>query len=282
MKKFYQTTLKKLLWICVGQFIATFAFSRILAANDMVSSGLGGLGIVINRLTGVNMTLLLVLMATPIFVWSFFCYDRRQIFFAAFSYSVFTFYNDLMVRYMPAFKTDMIVACIAGGVLMGIGVGITMKQRMANGPEAIVSLYLKEKRGLSVGNFFFIMNGCIICSSILYGNLTFIIYSLISTYVQSIVTDYVILAGEKYYNVNIMSDHYLEITDYISKELHRNVVFVQGMDTSNVKKKMLLQAVVNKQEMIDLKEYIKEFDDDSFVYAAQSTAVIGKGFYMPE
>lgn len=268
---------KKLLWIAFGQFVAAIAFSRILVANRLVGTGFGGLATVINHVTGLNMQLLLVCMALPVFTWAFFYYDRKQIFYAAFSYYMFTFYIGIVEKIIPEFHTDPIIASVTGGVILGIAAGIIMKQQVANGPESVVALYLKEKTGLTIGYFFLILNSVIIFSAVLYGDLTIVIYSFISNYVQSMVTDYVMIGGKTYYNVNIMSDHYLEITEFIRNDLKRGVTFVQGMDTSNVKKKMLLETVVTKHELVVLKEYIKEFQDDSFVYANQSVSILGRG-----
>lgn len=269
---------KKLFWIAVGQFIGATAFSQILNTNNLVATGLGGLATVINRMTGLNVQMMLVIFALPIFLWAFFKYDRKQIFYAAFSYFAFTFYIGFVGRIIPAFHTDPIIAVVSGGVVSGIAGGIVMKQRVANGPEAVVGLYLKEKTGLSIGNYFFVLNTVIIFSSILYGDLTIIIYSLICNFVSSVVTDKVIMGIEKYYVVNVMSDEYLKITEFIHKDLQRGVTFIQGMDTSNVKKKMLLQTIVNQQEFIALKEYIRAYEDDSIVYATRSTNILGRGF----
>jgi uncharacterized membrane-anchored protein YitT (DUF2179 family) len=270
--------IKKLLWIAIGQLLAAVAYNQILTTNNLVATGLGGLASVINNLTGMNIQVILIIMALPIFIWAFFRYDRQQIFYAAFSYFAFTFYIGVVNRIIPKLHADMIVISVCGGVVMGIAAGIIMKQRVANGPEAIIALYLKEKTGLSIGNFFLIMNTVIICSSIIYGNVTLIIYSLISTFIQSSVTDKLIIGFEKFFSVNIMSDQYLEITDFIRENLRRGVTFIQGMDTSNVKKKMLIQSVVNQQELIAIKEYVRSLEDDSFIYATRSSSILGRGF----
>jgi len=270
--------IKKMLWIAFGQLIATIAFSRILVANNLVATGFGGLATVINHMTGWNMQILLISFAVPVFIWAFFFYDRSQIFYAAYSFMMFTIYLGFVNKLIPAFHTDSVIAAVAGGGVMGVAVGIIMKQRVANGPEAIISLFVKNKYGITVGNFFLVFNSIIIFSSILYGDLTLIIYSFISNFIQSVVTDYVMIGGKKYYNVNIMSDRYLDITDYIRKDLKRGVTFIQGMDTANVKKKMLLQTVLNKHELVALKEYVKSLKDDSFVYANQSSSILGRGY----
>lgn len=269
---------KKLFWIAVGQFISACAYCQILNANNLVATGLGGLAAVINRLTGADVQLLLVFMALPIFIWSFFSYNKKQIFYAGFSYFMFTFYVGIVNRYLPPLYTDPIAAAVSGGVVGGIAGGIIMKQRVANGPESIVALYLKEKKGISVGTYYMIINSVVIGSSIIYGDVTMIIYSLICTFVQSAVTDKLIMGFEKYYNVSIMSDQYLEITQFIRDELNRGATFIQGMDTSNVKKKMLIQSVLNQQELIAIRDYVKSFQDDSFICASRSNSIIGRGF----
>jgi uncharacterized membrane-anchored protein YitT (DUF2179 family) len=267
-----------MLWIAIGQFVAAIAFSKILVANNLVAAGFGGLATVMNHMTGWNMQILLIVLAVPVFLWAFFCYDRTQIFYGAFSYMMFTIYIGVIDQFIPAFHTDPVIAAVAGGVILGAAVGVIMRQRVANGPESIIALFLKNKYGITVGSFFLALNSIIIFSSILYGDLTLIIYSFISNFIQSMVTDYVMIGGTKYYNVNIMSDRYLEITDYIRKDLKRGVTFIQGMDTSNVKKKILVQTVVNKHELVALKEYVKTLKDDSFVYATQSASLLGRGY----
>lgn len=268
----------KLMWILIGQFFGAFAFNIILIPNHLVATGFGGIATVLNNLFGFNMQVVLIILCIPVFLWSFFYYDRKQVFYAAFSYGVFTFYIGIVNRFFDPFITDPIIATIAGGFVLGVGAGIILKQAVANGPESVVGLYFKEKKGMTVGTFFMILNTVIIASSILYGDITYIIYSLLCNLVCSKVTDFVIMGIQKYYVVRVMSDRYLDITEFISKDLNRGVTFIQGMDTSNVKKKILIETVVNTQELVLLKEYIKELKDDSFVYVTQSAGLIGKGY----
>ncbi len=270
--------MKRLIWIMIGQFIAAYAFNQVMVPNGLVATGFGGIATVLNKMFDLNIQIVLVILCIPIFLWSLFMYDKKQVIYAAISYFTFTFYIGFVNRLFPIFVTDPIIATITGGCMLGLATGLILKQSVANGPESIVGIYLKEKKGMSVGNFFMIFNTIIIASSIFYGDITLIIYSLICNFVCSKVTDMVIIGTERYFIVRIMSDKYLEITEYISKELHRSVTFIQGLDTSNVKKKMLVETVVNKHELMILKEYIKELKDDSFVYVSLSAGLIGKGY----
>ncbi|MGE5583143.1 MAG: YitT family protein [Bacillota bacterium] len=261
-----------------GTAIGTFAFSRILIPNNLTAAGLGGLATVVNHISGLNIQLLLVSMAAPIVVWAIIKYDRKQVFYASFCFFLFTALIGLFEKYTPAFKTDSVIATVVAGVLSGIATGIILRQGLSNGPEAIVALYLKEKKGLSIGNFFMILNSVVVFSSIIYGNITYIIYSLISIYISGKVTDYVILGTSRNYSVNIISENYQAIREYIHHELHRGVTFVPCIGTYSATEKTMLQTVISEPDLVKLKEYTKSLNDNSFIYVNPSIEVIGKGF----
>ena len=270
--------LRFFLAMVTGTAIGTFAFSRILIPNNLTASGLGGLATVINHISGWNIQLLLVFMAAPIIIWAILKYDRKQVFYASFCFFLFTALIGIFEKYVPVFKTDSIIATVVAGVLTGLSTGIILRQGLSNGPEAIVALYLKEKEGLSIGNFFMILNSLIVFSSIIYGNITYIIYSLISIYISGKVTDYVILGTSRNYSVNIISENYQAIRKFIHNELHRGVTFVPCIGTYSATDRTMLQTVISDSELVKLKEYTKSLNDNSFIYVTPSIEVIGEGF----
>ncbi len=262
----------------IGTSIGTFAFSRVLIPNNLTATGLGGLATVVNHVGGLNIQFLLVSMALPIIVWAIIKYDRKQVFYASFCFFLFTALIGIYQKYVPAFKTDSVIAMVVAGVLTGLSTGIILRQGLANGPEAIVALYLKEKKGLSIGNFFMILNSLIVFSSIIYGNITYIIYSLMSIYISGKVTDYVILGTGRTYSVTIISENYQAIREFIHKELRRGVTFIPCIGTYSSSEKTMLKTVISGSELVKLKEYTKSLNDDSFIYVTPSIEVIGKGF----
>ncbi len=264
--------------LVTGTAIGTFAFSRVLIPNNLTATGLGGLATVVNHLRGLNIQILLLIMALPIIIWAVIKYDRKQVFYASFCFFLFTALIGIYQKYVPAFKTDSLIATVVAGVLTGLSTGIILRQGLANGPEAIVALYLKEKKGLSIGNFFMILNSLIVFSSIIYGNITYIIYSLISIYISGKVTDYVILGTGRTYSVTIISENYQTIREFIHKELRRGVTFIPCIGTYSASEKTMLKTVISGSELVKLKEYTKSLNDNSFIYVTPSIEVIGKGF----
>ena len=277
MKKF--DLLKKVPFILVEQLINCIAIASVMIPNKLVPTGLGGAATVLHNLFGWDIQLMLIILALALIIWALVASDRSKVYYAAFCYGLFTFYFGIVDTYVPDFITDPIVAAVLSAIMIGFGSGIVIGRSVPNGPEAIVGLYLKEKRDINVATFLMIMNMVIISSSILYGDLTMIIYSVIANYITGMISNYVILGGRRYFVVNILSDHYLEITEFIHQDLKRSVTFVQSMDTSNVKKRMLLKTVVSSRELVKLRDYVKSFKDkDSFVYAVESASIVGGGF----
>lgn len=270
--------IKHYLIIIIGQLISAIAFHQILLPNDLIGGGFGGLATVINKLTNVNIQLILVGLCCPVIIWAFFKYNRKLVFYAAFCFGLFTFFIGIVGNFVPEFYTDPIVAAIVSGVLFGVSGGMIIREGAANGPEAIVGMYLKEKKGITIGTFFTILNFCILTSSLTYGDITCIIYSLISIYIAGKVTDYIILGTRREYCVNIISDNFIEITEFIHKKLNRGVTFVPCVGTYKVRKKMMIKAVVTNQELITLKNYVSQLDDNSFAYVTESIEVFGGGF----
>lgn len=268
---------RKILTVIIGQLISAITFRAIIMPNNLLAGGFGGLAIVANKMLNLNIQLVLVSLCVPIIIWAYLRYERKLIYYAAFNYFLFTILIGV-VNFVPAFETDTIVAAIVSGVMFGISGGIIIRAGVANGPECIVGMYLKEKKGLSMGNFFTILNSIVLALSLTYGNVTLIIYSIISIYIAGKVTDYIILGTRREYCVNIISENFIEITEFIHNELKRGVTFVPCVGTYKLNKKMMIKVVVTNSELIELKNYVASLEDNSFVYVTESIEVIGGGF----
>lgn len=66
------------------------------------------------------------------------------------------------------------------------------------------------------------------------------------------------------------------------KDLKRGVTFIQAMDTTNMKKKIMMETIITKMELLRLRDYIKGLDDDTLIYANKSTSLLGRGFDVDE
>jgi uncharacterized membrane-anchored protein YitT (DUF2179 family) len=184
------------------------------------------------------------------------------------------------VKALPVLNIDAVLAALLSGVLFGISGGIVLRLGVANGPEALVGMYLKNRFGISLGVFFTILNTAIVSSSLLLpgSTLNSILYSMVSIYVNGKVTDFIVAGFRRDYEVTIISDQYAQITGFIHNDLKRGATYIKGMGSYNNQEKMLIKTLVSNSELVALKEYVKKADPLCFMYINQSIGVVGGGF----
>lgn len=264
--------------LIIGSLIGAISFTSVIIPNNLMSGGLGGIALLLNKITGLNMQLLLAALFLPIGIWAFFRYGIKQIITASICYILFTVFMGIIPLIVPALKTDAILAAIVSGILFGISGGIVLRLGVANGPESLIGMYLKQKFNTPMGTFMTIFNSVIILMSVFSSDITIALYSAISIYVSGKVTDFIILGFGRYYEMNIISSQFVIIAKFIQEEIKRGVTYMHCTGGYELKEQMMIKTLVKNDEIIKIKNYLKKIDSECFIYINESTEVIGKGF----
>lgn len=264
--------------LIIGPMIGAISFTSVIIPNNLISGGLGGLALLLNRATGLNVQLLLALLFLPIGIWAFIKFGINQIITASICYILFTVYTAFTPTLVPPLKTDFILIAIVAGILSGLSGGIVLRLGVSNGPESLIGIYLKQKFNIPIGSFFTIFNSVIIFLSMFSADITMALYSAIIIYIAGRVTDIIILGFGRYFEMNIITSKYIELADFIHKEIKRGVTYIQCIGTYELKKNMMVKTLVKNDEMIKIKNHLKALDPDSFIYINESTEVHGRGF----
>jgi uncharacterized membrane-anchored protein YitT (DUF2179 family) len=263
----------------LGALIGAYSFNNVLLPSNLIAGGLGGIATVIAIWYSINIQIILAILCLPILIWAYITFGIKQIIYAFTCFAFFTILLGIM-RMLPALNVDVVPAVLVSGVLFGISGGIVLRLGVANGPEALVGIFLKKKYGISIGLFFTILNTIIVSSSLLLPNssLNNILYSMMSIYISGKVTDFIVAGFRRDYEVTIISNQYEAITAFIHKDLKRGATFIKGLGTYNHEEKMLIKTLVSNSELIALKEYVKNTDSKCFMYINESIGVVGNGF----
>lgn len=264
--------------LIVGPLIGAIAFTCVIIPNNLMGGGLGGLALLISKITGFNMQLLLAALFLPIGIWAFFRYGIKQIITAAVCYILFTLYMGFTPLIFPALKTDAIIAAIVAGILLGLAGGTVLRLGVSNGPEALIGMYLKEKFNTPMGTFMMIFNSVIILMSAFFSDITMALYSAISIYISGKVTNFIILGFGRYYEMNIITSQFVAVTKYIQDEIKRGVTYIHCTGGYELKEQMMVKTLVKNDEIIKIKNYLKEIDSECFINISESTEVIGRSF----
>lgn len=195
------------------------------------------------------------------------------------------FYERQLYSPTGDFSADPLLFCLIGGVLYGIGLGLTFRAGYTTGGTDILVMVIHRKSAfLSIGQFLLVMDALIIfASAIVYRNQTesgflLALYSFIAMYLTSKSID-VVLEGFDYCRTAvIISDHGREIAARILKELDRGVTGLAGEGMYTGDEKKILMCVLSRRQIPAMKRIVKEIDSEAFVIVQDAREVLGEGF----
>ena len=175
---------------------------------------------------------------------------------------------------------DVLLYCIYGGVLCGLGYGLVFSRNGSTGGTDIITMVLRRKySNLEIGTLGFSLNCIIVFIGALIFGLPKALYTLISMFVQSVVIDRVINGFNSKKLLLILTEKEHDIIEYVIKDMNRGVtsLIAEGEYTHELKK--MLYIAVTSSQMIRLKNKILRIDPKAFITIIDVSEVNGKGFY---
>lgn len=173
-------------------------------------------------------------------------------------------------NYLP----ENITAAVTGGILCGIGAGITLLSKGSGGGEEILGLLLMQKYpNMSVGKVFTIINVFVFSACILIYDISAGVYSILFAAVTALVIDRVHLQNVTMTMMIITKKDGVE--DLVFNTVHRGVTTIQGVGAYSGEPTHILLTVVAKNEAIKLRKVLCEYDEDVFIIEDESINVVG-------
>lgn len=190
---------------------------------------------------------------------------------------------------------DLLLTCIIGAVVIGVGQGIVVRQQATTGGTDIVGMLLQKFAGIKFSTGILFADGFVVVSGLVvigFGlglqeaatdGWMLTLYSLITIYISSRVVAYM-LDGASYDKLLfIISDHNEELKRFIIEDLDRSATYIKskGMYTQNDRDMIFL--VVSRKEVHLVQQKIREIDPKSFVVVTDAYDTFGEGFkQLPE
>ena len=187
-------------------------------------------------------------------------------------------------------SNDLLLACIIGAVIIGVGLGIVVRQQATTGGTDIVGMLLQKFAGIKFSTGILLADGFVVLSGLVvigFGVGTgeaasngwmLTLYSLITIYTSSRVVAY-LLDGASYDKLQfIISDHHDELKRFILEDLDRSATYLKsrGMYTDSVRDMIFL--VVSRKEVHLVQNKIREIDPKAFVVVTDAYETFGEGF----
>ena len=167
-----------------------------------------------------------------------------------------------------------------GGILIGIGVGVTIRAEGSTGGTDFAGLIIKKflpHIPVAYTILFLDIPGVVLAAAI-FRSFTVAFYSGLALYIGAKITDYIIAFGDSAKSISIFSDKTDEIYEYIKEKFDRSATAVYCKGMYSGEEKMMLYCVVSPKQLPVIVSEIKNIDEKAFVILSDVKEVLGEGF----
>ena len=253
--------------LTVGAFVVAFALECILLPNKVIDGGVIGISMMINYVTNANLGLIIFLLNLPFIFLAWTNLGKMFV--------IQTFYSVTMLAlatnffeslHNPVILDELLLVVIFGGIILGFGVGLILRNSASLDGTEVLSIKLSKKFSFwTIGEFLLGINILIYTAAAFVLDLKQALYSILTYFVASKAIDAVIDGFNSSKSVRIVSEYYKEIGTAIMKELDVSVTYMKAKGGYSGEEKILTYCVVSRLEMAKVKELVKNIDPKAFL-----------------
>lgn len=263
--------------ITVGSIIFSFGLKSIVIPQGMITGGFSGTGLLLYYYTGrFSPGFWYMVLNIPVFILGWKFISRRFFLYSIYGATIITTAIDLIQFQISL--ADPILTVLAGGTVMGVGVGIVFRSLGSCGGNDIISIMLNQKFGIRIGTYNFMFNLVLFIFS--FGRLSteLVLYSMAMSYVTSKVMEYCIQMFNQRKMIFVISDQSKQISLEILNKLQRGVTYLKGQGAYSGRDKNIIMVVVHAFQIKRVEEIVYQNDPHAFVIVENTFNVIGRGF----
>lgn len=268
------------LLMLAGAAMAAASIELFLVPNSIIDGGIIGVSLILNYLTGFPFGVLLVIINLP-FLFSGYKHIGRNFFVSSIFSIVALAILEIPMHFFNPFVTDPLLATVFGGMLLGAGVGIVIRNGGALDGTEILGILLSRRLPFSVGEFVMFVNIFIFSWAGFVLGWEQAMYSILTYYIASKTIDTVIQGLDDAKSVIIISDEYEELGEVINDRLGRSVTKLHGQGGYSETQKDVIYVVVTRLELSKLKQIVNDVDPKAFLSIMDTQEVHGGTFKAP-
>jgi len=268
--------------ITLAAMIYALAFNIFYAPNQIAFGGVTGIAQMVNRLFGrPPVGLMIIAINIPLFLLAWKFLGKQMLFGSLYAMLLSSLLLDLfggIIRF-PTLE-EPIMACIFGGVFLGLASGLVCREGASMGGTDIASRLIKLRiPTLSVGQLLMVLDLVVISLvSLVFHQLNSALMGIVALFVATSVMDRVLFGTDPSKVAYIISDESKEIAQTIINEMHRGVTILHGAGAWSGAEKNVLLCAFKSRQIVVLKRRIKEIDPKAFLIVCNAYEVLGDGF----
>ena len=263
----------------VGAIIMAIATSLFLLPNQLSSGGFAGIATILYYFLDIPMGTTILAVNVPLFIFAAYKLGKGFVIRSFVGTVTFSFAIDLLDKLTPLTQ-DRFLACIYGGIIIGLGTAIILKANSSTGGSDLISMLVKQyNSNIRTGNVIINVDIIIVGLNVLFfKEIEIGLYSAIAIYLMGKMID-IIFEGIYFTKlVIIISNRNEEIAEEIGEKVGKGTTGLFGKGMYTGENKLILICAASRGDVAKVKDIAVSIDNKSFIIIANAREVVGLGF----
>jgi uncharacterized membrane-anchored protein YitT (DUF2179 family) len=267
----------RIIAITIGAILMATGLEIFLVPNNVIDGGITGISIMLAHITGWKLGLFLFILNLPFVYLGYKQMGKTFAFSTIYGIIVLSIFTSFF-HPIPPFTEDILLATLFGGMILGIGVGLVIRNGGALDGTEILALVISKKIPFSVGQIIMFMNIFILGAAGFVFTWDRAMYSLLAYVIASKAIDTVVQGLDETKSVWIISDNAEEIGNAVNDRLGRGVTYLNGEGAYTGDDKKVIFSIISRLEESKLTTIVEDIDPTAFLAIADIAEVRGGRF----
>lgn len=263
MKKIVSETFQ----ISVDVLLASIGLKVFLLPNGFLDGGATGIAILLSEVTGVDISFLLLFVSLPFLFLAWYSLSKR-----IFTKSIVSIVALAIMIHCENFEPvtdDKLLIAIFGGLFLGSGIGLTVKNGAVLDGSEILGIFINERFGISIGKVILVFNVILFSVTAALLSIEVAMYSILTFLITAKVIDLMIEGFEDFVGLMIVSDESLAIEQSLTKEIGVGMTIYKASSGFGKRgeqgEKQIIHTVINRIDIRKTYNIIDKHDESTFI-----------------
>ncbi len=256
--------------------INAFGVSMFLFPVKLYDSGISGLSMLLDQITppGLTLSVFLLLLNFPIFLFGLKRQGPAFTVYSLYAIGVYSLVSYLIMYVLPIdvnfvsplAGTDLLLCAVFGGVISGVGSGLTIRFGGAIDGVDVLSVIFAGKLSVSIGTFVMTFNTLlyIVCGIVIHSWIL-PLYSIVTYFVGSKTVDFIVEGFDRSMCAMVVTTKAKEISAALSESFKAGGTIVSATGGYSGSDKQIIYFIVNHFQINKLKKLVTDIDKNAFI-----------------
>jgi uncharacterized membrane-anchored protein YitT (DUF2179 family) len=263
--------------IALGILLASIGLKAFLLPNGFLDGGVTGIALLLSALLGFNISLSLLVVSIPFLILGWFRLSKKIVLKSIIS--IIALASAIHLEYFDPITNDKLLVAIFGGICLGSGIGLAIKNGAVLDGSEILGIFLNEKLGISIGNIILVFNIILFSITAILISVEIAMYSILTFLVTAKFIDIMIEGFDDFVGLMIISKKSVEIEHELILNIGVGMTIYKGAKgfgkSGNDKEKDIIHTVINRIDMRRTYNLIEEIDEKAFIIEFHVNSIKG-------